>query len=119
MGVQTLKRYTFLATVFTTLLVVILPFMGGGGPSLSSAFASSSSTAILPGTTASLASNVPGSVPVQPATVVSRVVLEAGVAVPLKPRFASTTVDVEHVAQKPVPKPLPPVTATGTGERNQ
>jgi hypothetical protein len=34
MGVQTLKRPAILATVFTVVLVLVLPFVGGSGPSL-------------------------------------------------------------------------------------
>jgi uncharacterized protein YkwD len=34
MGVYSMKRFAFLATVFTTALVLVLPFVGGGGPGL-------------------------------------------------------------------------------------
>lgn len=113
----TLKRSTFLATVFTTVLVVVLPFVGGGGPSLSTAFASGgvATASVAPGAPSSLASVAAGA-PVEPvyAAVATRVVLEGGAAVVRKQAApAPAPTDVEHIAQKPVPKPLPPVSASG------
>lgn len=116
----TLKRYSFLATVFTTVLVVALPFVGGGGPSLSNAFASGGASAVAvsaAGAPASLASivNNAATAPaaIAAAAVQSRVALENGVPVAQKLAITSVTTDAEHIAQKPVPKPLPPVSASG------
>lgn len=125
----TLKRSTFLATVFTTVLVVALPFVGGGGPSFSSAFAFGETTAVAAigqATTVSLASTVDrvpvAAAVVAPAVVTTRVALVDGEPVAQEaPTIGSVTSDPEHIAQKPVPKPLPPVSAagkaSGTNER--
>lgn len=45
MGVHGMKRSAFLATVFTTVLVLVLPFVGGGGPGLSAPAVANSGSA--------------------------------------------------------------------------
>ncbi len=48
MGVYSMKRFAFLATVFTTALVLVLPFVGGGGPGLVPVVVNSGSTTLKP-----------------------------------------------------------------------
>jgi hypothetical protein len=98
------KRFAILTTIFTAVLTLVLPFVGGAGPSLASRasaagvmetglprFASSVGVASAPETTASAA---------------SAHVNEAVVASTAAQRAAALTVDTEHLAQKPVPKPV-------------
>ena len=97
-----MKRSIFLGAVFTTVMVLVLPFVGGGGPSFLS-----------PANAAPAASG-----PVVKASIfvdTSSLVLTAASAVIDADDSAAAplNVDTEHVAQKPVPKPLPPVTAAG------
>lgn len=110
-----MKRSLFLGAVFTTVMVLVLPFVGGGGPSfLTPAYAVSSeasSTARGPVIAASLFTD---HATTALAAAVETIDVKAAAEAPL-------TVDAEHVAQKPVPKPLPPVSAagraSGTNER--
>lgn len=112
-----MKRYAFLATVFSTVLILALPFVGGGGPGLSGpAVATSADGAPI------LASAAQVRVDTATAQAALRYsgsdqVIEARAAALAK----SLTSDWEHLAQKPVPKPLPPVdaagAASGTNER--
>jgi hypothetical protein len=118
-----MKRYAFLATVFATVLILVLPFAGGGGPGLTSPSISES------GRLQPVLGSVAPLPQVQPA-----------LAVPLAKTFRTNDAaestqtqealakeqealvkDWEHLAQKPVPKPLPPVSesgaASGTNER--
>ncbi|MEO8528489.1 MAG: hypothetical protein ABI435_05375 [Pseudolysinimonas sp.] len=97
-----MKRTLILSTVFTAVLVLVLPFIGGGGPSfLSSAHAAPVSTGPA---IASLLVVDPSSSAISAAT--QTIDFAAAAAAP-------TNVDSEHVAQKPVPKPLPPVSSSG------
>lgn len=48
MGVHEMKRFAFLATVFTTVLVLVLPFVGGGGPGFATPVSISGSTTPVP-----------------------------------------------------------------------
>jgi hypothetical protein len=97
-----MKRTIFLGSVFTTVMVLVLPFVGGGGPSfLTPANAADSSRG--PVAAASLVTDT--TAPVLAAAAAS-IDLEASAQ-------AALNVDTEHLAQKPVPKPQPPVTATG------
>ena len=118
-----MKRYAFLATVFATVLILVLPFAGGGGPGLMSPIISDSASA-----QPVLGSAAP--VPqVQPAAAVPlaktfRVNDAAAIAQTqevLAKEQEALTKDWEHLPQKPVPKPLPPVSesgaASGTNER--
>lgn len=114
-----MKRYAFLATVFSTVLLLALPFVGGGGPSPSGT-ASADEAPNAP----RLASVAP--IPnIQPAPTVevssSYRVNERVVEAQAKADQAALSTDSEHIAQKPVPKPLPPVSesgaASGTNER--
>jgi hypothetical protein len=113
-----MKRTLFLGVVFTTVLVLVLPFVGGGGPSfLSSAHAAaavadaSATTATRPVAAAAIFTDTTAPVIAAATKVID---IEAASQVALDK-------DTEHVAQKPVPKPLPPVSAagaaSGTNER--
>jgi hypothetical protein len=99
-GDLTMKRTVILGTVFATVFVVALPFVGGGGPSfLVPVQASEISMAALP---AAATSDVAGGAPSGVNTAASRAVL---------------TSDSEHLAQKPVPIPVvvPPAASSGGG----
>jgi hypothetical protein len=105
-----MKRSIFLGAVFTTVMVLVLPFVGGGGPSfLSPANAAPTVSGPVVRTSLFVDSSAPALVAA--AAVID---VEASAKAPL-------TVDTEHLSQKPVPKPLPPVSAagkaSGTNER--
>ncbi len=103
-----MKGYAFLATVFSTVILLVLPFVGGGGPGLAQV-----ATASGAGRAPVLASVIePAEVPdSQPARqFVPADAVEADVA----QRAEELKKDWEHLAQKPVPKPLPPVDAAGS-----
>ncbi len=114
-----MKRYAFLATVFSTVLLLVLPFVGGGGPGLTgSVVADEVSTAPRLASVASIPD-------IQPAPTVE-VSSTYRVNEPVPEPQAETaqgalSTDAEHLAQTPVPKPLPPVSesgaASGTNER--
>jgi hypothetical protein len=108
-----MKRSLFLGIVFTTVLVLVLPFVGGGGPSfLTPANAAESS----PATTAAIAKTSIFVDTTAPVLAAATEVIDAKASAE-----APLTSDTEHLAQKPVPKPLPPVSAagkaSGTNER--
>ena len=96
-----------LATVFTTVLVLVLPFFGGGGPSPLST--SANAEAFTP-TVVSVMQ------PIAPPPVASVAVAASEDAMAILSSYTPEVVepvltsDVEHLAQKPVPPP-PPVTA--------
>lgn len=99
-----MKRSALLASVFTTVLVVVLPFVGGGGPSVFATSVAASDIAAV--STVAVADAAPA-------------VRTVAATAPVDP--ATLRTDSEHLAQKPVPKPVPPVTksgaASGTTER--
>jgi hypothetical protein len=110
-----MKRFALLTTVFTAVLTLVLPFVGGSGPALlgnsSSAQAGSGIAPIFASPvvatsegTASVASNIAAFTGRVPAS------LKAAASAPV-----ATTVDTEHLAQKPVPKPDPVIVAAGGG----
>lgn len=99
-------------------MVIVLPFVGGGGPS----FLSPANAAVTTADSAAVGSAISG------ATTVSRPIVAAAIftdsSSPVLVAAAQTidaevsaqaplTTDSEHFAQKPVPKPLPPVSAAG------
>jgi hypothetical protein len=98
-----MKRTIFLGTVFTAVMVIVLPFVGGGGPS----FLTPANAA----TEARTAPAVASALFVDTTTVAIAAATETIDAA--EAAEAPLTVDTEHLAQKPVPKPLPPVTAAG------
>ena len=113
-----MKRIAFLAALFTAVLVIVLPFVGGGGPGLTSqAVADSGSAAPL------LASMT---VPVTAAPVVEAPRVALATTVRVTDEYAAAkaeadavalTQDWEHIAQKPVPKPVVIVLEDGSVDR--
>jgi hypothetical protein len=100
-----MKRSILLGAVFTTVMVLVLPFVGGGGPSFLTPANASTATAAI--TSPVIASAV---VDTRAATAIAAAMTAVDVE---RAADAPLTTDVEHLAQKPVPKPLPPVTAAG------
>ena len=109
-----MKRIAFLATLFAAVLVIVLPFVGGGGPGLTpqAVADSGSATPLL----ASMA--VPAAAPVVEAPRVALAttvrVTEEYAAARAAAEAAALTQDWEHIAQKPVPKPVPVVLVDGS-----
>jgi len=112
-----MKRIVFLATLFAAVLVIVLPFVGGGGPGLTSlAVADSGSAApLLASMTAPVAAPVVDAPRVALATTVR--VTEELAAQKAAADAAALTQDWEHIAQKPVPKPVPVVVPGNDGDR--
>jgi hypothetical protein len=113
-----MKSYAFLATVFSTAVIVALPFVGGGGPGLTGLAVADPSVAAAPMLASVVAAE--SALPANQAALRysgSDQVIEARIVAESK----SLSSDWEHLAQKPVPKPLPPVdaagAASGTNER--
>ncbi len=113
-----MKRIAFLATLFVAVLVIVLPFVGGGGPGLTSVAVADS------GSATPLLASIPASVPA-PASVsvvaTPRVALattervtEESEAARSAAAATALTQDWEHIAQKPVPKPVPVVLDDGS-----
>jgi uncharacterized protein YkwD len=97
-----MKRFTFLATVFTAVLVLVLPFVGGGGPGLTAPAVADSGSA-----TPLLASIVQPAVVIETPRVANyQRIDEAAIAAEQKAEAAALAQDWEHLAQKPVPKPI-------------
>ena len=115
-----MKKVLVLATGLSTILVLVLPFVGGGGPGLTTPAVADSgpSVPVLASITSVLAPELgSGTLTSSFASHASSIVLDA----PTAAAAADTTNDFEHLAQKAVPKPLPPVdaagAASGTAER--
>jgi hypothetical protein len=98
-----MKRTIFLGAVFTTVMVIVLPFVGGGGPSFLTAANAAPVARTAPAIAASLFVDN-NAIAITAAT--ETIDAAAAAKAPL-------TTDTEHLAQKPVPKPLPPVSAAG------
>ncbi|MBX3091148.1 MAG: hypothetical protein KF801_01400 [Cryobacterium sp.] len=99
-----MKRSAFLVAVFTAVLTLVLPFVGGSGPSLfgNPASASAGQQTLLPiFASAPQADPAPAAVAVQ---LLNR--SEAAISADAAARAAQLNVDTEHLAQKPVPKPV-------------
>ncbi|GAA3737840.1 hypothetical protein GCM10022239_11880 [Leifsonia bigeumensis] len=114
-----MKRSAFLITVFTAVLTLVLPFVGGSGPSL---FGNASSAGAVQQTglpifaTAPIAATTASS----SAPVALAYVNEAVRVAQQDARAKELKVDSEHLAQKPVPKPVvvsPADRASGTAAR--
>lgn len=110
-----MRRTVVLGTVFTTVLVLALPFVGGGGPSfLAPALAAEASFSSLPAAATSTIGT--GAVSqVDAAAAVAAVGIPNSAVVSAATSPASTTSDSEHVAQKPVPKPVVVAPSGGAG----
>lgn len=112
-----MKRTVILGTVFATVLVLALPFVGGGGPSfLTPAEAADDSFAGLPVAATSVAAGEDSHV--DAAAAIAAVTVPSSTAITVS-STATTTADSEHIAQKPVPIPVPVVAApTGKAGRS-
>jgi hypothetical protein len=101
-----MKRTVLLGTVFATVLVLALPFVGGGGPSfLTPAQAAGSLFDGLPVAATSLLADG-ADAHVDAAAAIGAVVIPASTVVSAEQSTATLTTDSEHLAQKPVPKPV-------------
>lgn len=116
-----MKRSVLLGVVFTAVLVLVLPFVGGGGPSFLSPAVATTVTATS-GATTGVATATTGTTAVTRPVAASTIVTDStSTILEAAQRTIDATVsagvplstDSEHFAQKPVPKPLPPVTAAG------
>ena len=109
-----MKRIAFLAALFTAVLVIVLPFVGGGGPGLTSQAVadSGSATPLLASMTAQVTAPVVEAPRVALATTVR--VTDEYAAAQAEASAAALTQDWEHIAQKPVPKPVPVVLEDGS-----
>lgn len=97
-----MKRFAILVSVFATVLVVVLPFVGGGGPGLSVSAVADSGSATPPLASASEPAPV---TEVSPIGYTQRLDEPAIAAVQAATAVALAS-DWEHLAQKPVPKPV-------------
>jgi hypothetical protein len=102
-----MKRTVVLGAVFTAVMVLVLPFVGGGGPSFLTPAYAAESASTAPVASFVVAQRAPA--PASPSIVTSS--STAPIVVAASP--TSTTTDVEHAAQKPVPKPV--VVSGGSG----
>lgn len=116
-----MKRFALLTTVFTAVLTLVLPFVGGSGPALlgSGSTSAQAGSGIMPvfaspviatdAGTASVASNATAFTSRVPASIARNAAsIRAAAFAPV-----ATAVDTEHLAQKPVPQPAPPVAEAG------
>ncbi len=108
-GGTDVKRFAFLIAVFTAVLTLVLPFVGGSGPSL---FGNASSARADQQTLLPVFATAPQATVEQAGTALQVInPSEAVVAAQAKTRLAQLNVDYEHLAQKPVPKPVIKVSA--------
>jgi hypothetical protein len=117
-----MKQVMIGATVLTTAFVLVLPFVGGGGPGLTGPAVADvvSSSPILASVSAPAVVAASAPTPLVARAYSSRI-NETALASAAQAAADAATHDWEHLAQKPVPKPLPPVSAagaaSGTNER--
>ncbi len=112
-----MKRTIILGTVFATVLVLALPFVGGGGPSfLTPAQAAEASFDNLPiAATSPVAS---GEIThVDAAAALAAIAVPSSTVVSVVQPASAPTADSEHAAQKPVPIPVV-VAPTRAGQAN-
>ena len=110
------RRSAILATVVTTALVLVLPFVGGSGPS---PFAAPTTAYSLSAIAGPVASTTRTSTVIVDAETASALLSQPVAAVQVA-STAPVTVDSEHLAQKPVPPPAAVSTggaASGTAAR--
>lgn len=98
-----MKRIIFLITAFTAVLTLGLPFVGGSGPSLIGSVTPAHADQLsgIPIFATAPQTQVTASVMIDTANA-----SEATIAVRQATRAAQLTKDFEHLAQKPVPKPV-------------
>ncbi|MGN6324485.1 hypothetical protein [Pseudolysinimonas sp.] len=105
-----MKKTVILGTVFTLVLILVMPFVGGSGPSLiAPANAAASDVAALP---------VAATGPVAGSDAAPADAVAVRAASMVQTSGAPAIPDTEHLAQKPVPKPVvvtPQVAATREG----
>ena len=108
-----MKRTIILGTVFATVLVLALPFVGGGGPSfLTPAQAAEESFDHLP--IAATSPVADGAIThVDAAAALAAVAVPSATVVSVVQPASVPSTDSEHVAQKPVPIPVVVPPATG------
>lgn len=115
---MTVRRTLALGVVFTTALTLALPFVGGAGPSLSEPAVAAGG---LPGAVVASSPIVAGVSQGDPDAAVAAVTNSPTSILLLAEPPRDHGPDTEHIAQKPVPKPVPVVTgvaaASGTNER--
>ena len=114
-----MKRSAFLIAVFTAVMTLVLPFVGGSGPSL---FGNASSAGAVQQTGLPIFATAPTAITASQGAAVSLAYLNESVReANLVERAKELTTDSEHLAQKPVPKPVvvvsPADRASGTAAR--
>lgn len=114
-----MKRSAFLIAVFTAVMTLVLPFVGGSGPSL---FGNASSAGAVQQTGLPIFATAPTATTASQGAEVSLAYLNESVReAGLVERAKELTRDSEHLAQKPVPKPVvvvsPADRASGTAAR--
>lgn len=107
-------------SAFLSLVIVLgIPFAGGAGPGIASS-ATAESARTTPRLAAAAAPLAEEPAP-RTAIATTQRIDEAAMIEAQQARLKALTVDTEHLAQKPVPKPLPPVSesgaASGTNDR--
>jgi len=115
-----LKRSLLVGAVFGTVLALGLPFVGGGGPSLGSpAYAEEGLAGVPEAATSPIVTN--GRVGNTAAAVAAvTFAAENTLAAPTAPAASTRNlkVDTEHLAQKPVPKPVPVIVESPAAKRS-
>ncbi len=115
-----MKRSAFLIAVFTAVLTLVLPFVGGSGPSM---FGNASAASAVQQTGLPIFATAPSAATTETASapVSLAYVNEIALAAQQDARAKELKVDSEHLAQKPVPKPVVIVSAadraSGTAAR--
>src|SRR5689334_13007315 len=102
-----MKRIMGLGIVFATVLVLALPFFGGAGPSFLVPASAAETADGLPIAASSVVVTTGSSVHADAALAALSASAEIGPVAPVSMNAAPTNVDSEHIAQKPVPKPIP------------
>ena len=112
-GGTVVKRFVFLIAAFTAVLTLVLPFVGGSGPSLFGSVTAANAVQQTALPIFASAPQAPEQTGVGHSGAVSRAyVNETVLAAQQKARAAALKVDSEHLAQKPVPKPVVIVSAS-------
>lgn len=107
-----MKRLAFLIAVFVAVFTLVLPFVGGSGPSL---FGDVPSARADQQTGLPIFAAAPQAAEAATAPIQVSNHSEATLAAQQKSRAAQLTKDFEHLAQKPVPKPVVVVPGTSGG----
>jgi hypothetical protein len=96
-----MKKTVILGTVFSLVLILVMPFVGGAGPSILDPAYAAEASSVQPVAASDPAATV-GAVPDADAAALS---IRTASAVTTSPA-ATVIPDTEHLAQKPVPKPV-------------